>query len=154
MAYYDAMIAGWNSATQPPTGVTGTPITAGMTTTQKLAAMNGWTTTGAAIPMIIPTYRVYNVMDINEFNALSAANQQNMRDILAMGEIDLSPNLPARTRMLALFGAGTATRTAMAAMAVPYDSPTVNWCGKNGYPVTSLGNGGLTMIDAQAAGLS
>jgi hypothetical protein len=154
MAYYDAMIAGWNSATQPPSGVTGTPITGTMTTQQKLDAMNRWTTTGAAIPMIIPTYKVYNVMDTAEFTALAANQQQNMRDILAMGEVDLSPNLPARNRMLQLFGAGSATRAAMAAMAVPFDTPIVNWCGKNGYPLAQNGGiGGLTLIDATAAGL-
>jgi hypothetical protein len=154
MAYYDAMVAGWNSATQPPSGVTGTPITGSMTTQQKLDAMNRWTTTGTAIRMIIPTYEIYTVMDVAEFNALTAANQQNMRDILAMGNVDLSPNKPARNRMLQLFGAGTVTRAAMSAMAVSYDTPTVNWCGKNGYPLAQNGGiGGLTQIDAAAAGL-
>lgn len=148
MAYYDAMIAAWNSSTQPPAGATGTPITSGMTKQQKLDAMNGWTVVGAAIRMVIPTYEIYNVTDVNEFSALSAANQQNMRDILAMGNVDLSPNKPARTRMLALFGAGTATRTAMAAMAVPYDSPKIPWWQSVGYPRP------FDMGDVDAAGLS
>jgi hypothetical protein len=154
MAYYDALIAAWNSATQPPPGVTGAGLVAGDSTQKKLDKVNAWTTTGAAIPMIVETYKVYNVMDTNEFTALAANQQQNMRDILAMGQVDLSPNLPARTRMLSLFGAGSATRAAMAAMAVPYDTPTVNWCGKNGYPLAQNGGiGGLTLIDATAAGL-
>jgi hypothetical protein len=155
MAYYDAMKAGWTSTTQPPSGVTGTPITGTMTTQQKLDAMNGWTTAGTAVRMVIPTFEIYNVIDTTEFSALSAGNQQNMRDILAMGQVDLSPNKPARNRMLQLFGAGSVTRAAMAAMAVPYDTPTVNWCGKNGYPLAQDGvKGGLTLNDAAAAGVT
>ena len=46
MGDYGALIAAWNSATQPPTGVTGTALTSGMTTAQKLAAVNGWTVPG------------------------------------------------------------------------------------------------------------
>jgi hypothetical protein len=154
VAYYDALIAAWNSTTQPPAGVTGSGLLAGDSTQKKLDKVNAWTTTGAAIRMIIPTYEIYTVMDVAEFNALTAANQQNMRDILAMGNVDLSPNKPARNRMLQLFGAGTVTRAAMSAMAVPYDTPTVNWCGRNGYPLAQNGSiGGLTLIDATAAGL-
>jgi hypothetical protein len=46
MAYYDALIAAWNGATQPPTGVTGTALTSQMTTAQKIAAVNTWTVPG------------------------------------------------------------------------------------------------------------
>jgi hypothetical protein len=46
MAFYDALIAAWNNATQPPAGVTGTGLTAQMTTAQKLDAINGWTVAG------------------------------------------------------------------------------------------------------------
>jgi hypothetical protein len=46
MAYYDALVTAWNNATQPPPGITGTGLTGGMTTAQKLAAVNGWTVAG------------------------------------------------------------------------------------------------------------
>jgi hypothetical protein len=72
MAYYDAMIAKW--ATLNPG-----------TTAAKLAALNAATATGAAIPMVIPTYKIYNLIDPTEFAALTAANQQLVRDILGMG---------------------------------------------------------------------
>ena len=40
MAYYDALIAAWNSATQPPAGVTGAPLQAGDTTQGKIDKIN------------------------------------------------------------------------------------------------------------------
>ena len=46
MGYYDALVAAWNGATQPAAGVTGTALTQGMTTAQKLGAVNGWTVPG------------------------------------------------------------------------------------------------------------
>lgn len=45
MAYYTALIAAWNGATQPPAGVTGTALT-GLSTAAKIAAINGWTVAG------------------------------------------------------------------------------------------------------------
>ena len=46
MAYYTALQTAWNGAPQPPAGVTGTALTGGMTTAQKLAAVNAWITAG------------------------------------------------------------------------------------------------------------
>lgn len=46
MAYYDALVAAWNSTTQPPANVTGTGLSSSMTTAQKLAALNGWAVAG------------------------------------------------------------------------------------------------------------
>ena len=47
MAWYTALINAWNGATQPPAGVTGTALTGGMSTAQKLAAVNAWTVVGS-----------------------------------------------------------------------------------------------------------
>lgn len=146
MPDYTVLVAAWNSGTQPPAGVTGQALT-GLTTANKLAAVLAWTTAGAAVPMVIPTYKIYNVIDTTEFSALTAANQQLVRDILGMGTVDASVGTSIRTRMLAIFGAGSASRIALTALAVPYDTPTVNWAIKNGYP-------GITMNDVAAAGLS
>lgn len=139
--YYDALIAKW-------------PTVAGSTQQQKLDNLNAETVTLPKIPMIIPTYQVYNVMDVAEFAGLSAANQQNMRDILAMGNVDLTQGQPARNRMIQLFGPTTNTRAAMAAMSVPYDAPKMPWW----QATVAQGGGQLTSPvskdDLTAAGLS
>jgi hypothetical protein len=148
MAYYDLFIASWNSTTQPPTGVTGSPLLAGDTTQQKLDKHNAWTMAGPAVPMILPTYMLYNVIDSAEYDALTAAKQQNVKDILNMGTVDASAGTLIRSRILALFGAGTATRTALTNLAKKYDSPIVPWWQANGYPRP------FDMGDCQAAGVS
>jgi hypothetical protein len=136
MAYYDAMIAKW--ATLNPG-----------TTAAKLAALNAATATGAAIPMVIPTYKIYNLIDPTEFAALTAANQQLVRDILGMGTIDGSPGTAVRARIVAIFtNASGATRVALAALAALYDTPTVPWWQANGYARA------FDMGDAAAAGVS
>ncbi len=133
MAYYDALIAAWNGATQPPAGATGTPITGGMTTQQKLDAVNGWTVAGPATQMIIPTYIIYNAIDPAEFLSLSAGNQQLVRDILSMGTVDVSVGTSVRNRLLALFGVATTTRANLVAKAKDYDATPVPWWKANGY---------------------
>lgn len=142
MAYYDALIAKW-------------PTLAPGTTQQKLDALNAETVAGPATPMVIETYRIYNVIDASEFTALSAANQQLVRDILSMGTVDASVGTAVRTRMLALFGAGTATRTALAALAATFETKTISWAKANGYPDAQKGGGGITLTDlANAGGLT
>lgn len=115
MAYYTALIAKW--ATLAPG-----------TTAQKLAAINALTVTGAAVPMVIPTYRIYNVIDPAEFGALTAGNQQLVRDILNMGTVDGSPGTSVRARMVAIFtNASGPTRLALAAIALTFDAPQIPW---------------------------
>jgi hypothetical protein len=78
VAYYTALINAWNSATQPPTGVTGTGLT-GLTTANKLIAINGWTITG-----VVPTSfyvtgnQLLNCINWSEFAALTATQQANL----------------------------------------------------------------------------
>lgn len=141
MPYYDAMIAKW------PTLQPGT-------TAEKLVEINAATATGPAIPMVIPTYKIYNLINPAEFNALTAPNQQLVRDILGMGTVDCSAGTFIRSRIIGMFPNGTATFTSLAGLANEFDKPVVNWCGANGYPMAQSGNvGGLTQIDATAAGL-
>lgn len=79
MAYYTALITAWNGATQPPSGVTGTPLTGGMTTAQKIAAVNGWTIVGSApATFYITGTQILNCMNWAEFNALTATQQSNL----------------------------------------------------------------------------
>src|SRR5271166_4147068 len=75
MAYYDALIAAWNNVTQPPPGVTGTGLT-GLTTNNKLIAVNAWTVTGA-VPTTFPISgsQIFDAINWSDFTALTAANQ-------------------------------------------------------------------------------
>jgi hypothetical protein len=78
MAYYTALIAAWNGATQPPTGVEGTPLTS-LSTAAKLVAINGWTVTGT-IPtsFYVTGSQILNCINWAEFAALTAAQQSNL----------------------------------------------------------------------------
>ena len=136
MAYYDALIAKWPSVT-------------GATTAAKLANLNSQTVTGSAVPMVIPTYKIYNLIVGSEFSALTAANQQLIRDILGMGTVDCSPGTQIRARIVAIFPSGTTTFSNLSTLAAEYDSPQIPWWQANGYTSTISNNdliaaGGLT----------
>lgn len=132
-AYYAPLVAKW--ATLPAD-----------TTANKLAGLNAQTVPGVVTPTIVETYKIYNVINPTEFSALTNANQQLVRDILSLGRVDASPGTSVRTRLLAIFAAGSATRTALAALAAPFESPTIPWWQSAGYP------GPLTQNDLDAAG--
>lgn len=137
MAYYDALVTKWGTLTPG-------------TTAAKLAQVNAATAAAAAIPMIVPTYKIYNLIDATEFGALTASNQQLVRDILGMGTVDGSPGTSIRARMVAIFSnASGPTRIALAALAATYDTPTTLWWQANGYssPISAsdlAAAGGLT----------
>ena len=114
MAYYTALIAKW--ATLAPGS-----------TQEKLVQLNAIKVTGPAVPMIIPTYQIYNLIDAAEWTSLSDANKQLVRDIMGMGTVDVSPNTHIRARMMAVFGVGTTTRSNLATLAATYDSPQIPW---------------------------
>lgn len=128
MAYYTALTSKWGTLAPD-------------TTANKLAAINALTVSGAAIPMVIATYKIYNLIDPTEFAALTAANQQLVRDILGMGTVDGSPGTSVRARMVAVFSnASGATRLALAALAATYDAPLIPWA----TATIAQGGGGLT----------
>lgn len=114
MAYYTALVAQWALLTPG-------------TTAAKLAQINALTVAGPAVPMVVPTYRIYNLIVPAEFVALTAANQQLIRDILGMGTVDTSPGTSARARIVAVFPNGTATFTALSGLAATFDSPQIPW---------------------------
>ena len=67
----------WNSVTQPPAGVTGTGLTDGMTTAQKLTAINGWTVTGTVPTSFYVTgSQILNCINYAELKALTDIQQQ------------------------------------------------------------------------------
>jgi hypothetical protein len=151
MAYYSALIAAWNSSIQPPAGVTGTGLSSGMTTQTKMNTVNAWTVTAPSIEMIIPTYKIYNLVNGTEFAALSTANQQLVRDILFMGSVDASSGTQIRSRIISIFPSSTLTFASLAALASAYDTPQVPWWGSsNGGGLTSPVNS----ADLAIAGLS
>lgn len=82
MAYYTALINAWNNATQPPSGIVGTALT-GLTTANKIIAINSWTVTGT-IPTSFYTTgsQVLNCINWTEFTALTAAQQLNLLTML------------------------------------------------------------------------
>lgn len=61
---------------------------------------------------------IYEHIDSTEFQAKTAAQKEYVRDILGLGEnISIGPTSKARTVMLAVFGGGSTTITALAAAA-------------------------------------
>lgn len=83
MAYYTALISAWNTGTVPA-GVSGTPLT-GLTTANKLVAINGWTITGTVpTSFYVNGAQVANCINWTEFNALTATQQQNLLALLAI----------------------------------------------------------------------
>lgn len=148
MAYYTAFINAWNSVTQPPAGAHGAPITGGMTTQQKLNTVNSWTADGPAIPMLVPTYQIYNLIARTEFTALAPDLQQSVRDIISMGTVDASANTEVRKRMVFIFPNGTVTFAALANLASTFDTPQIPWWRANNYARP------FDMGDVQAAGVS
>jgi len=137
MAYYTALITKWGTLSG--------------TTQSKLDQINALTVAGTAIPAIVPTYTIYNIIDPTEFTALTAANQVLIRDILNMGQIDASPGTSIRARLVAIFPSGT-TRAALNALAAKYDAPPIPWW----QGTVAQGGGGLggpvVMSDLAAAG--
>ena len=126
MGFYDALVAKWPSLSG--------------TTAQKLAAINALTVTGPAIPLIVPTYKIYNLIVASEYQALTAAKQGYVNTILAMGTVDGSAGTQVSSVLLACFPSGTATYTALVALAASYDAPSYPWWSAP----WSMGGGGLS----------
>ena len=88
MSYYTALQSAWaTSSASPgalPSGVTGTSLY-GLTTAQKIAAVNGWTITGS-IPttLYVTGNQVANCINWTEFVALTAAQQMNILQLLTI----------------------------------------------------------------------
>lgn len=156
MAYYTALINAWNGATQPPTGVTGTGLTGGMTTDQKIAAVNGWTVSGAIPTNFFTTGdKVLDCINWAEFAALTATQQSNVLALctstapLRGGSAVLTHILPGM--IVAYFPAAGATITALVALAQATVQP---WWQ---VPVAAGGAGltsPITTSDTTVAGLT
>jgi hypothetical protein len=160
MAYYDALIAAWNGATQPPAGVTGQPLLAGDSTQTKINKVNLWTVTGAVPTTIfLSTDQLANCVVYSEFKALTATQESNLLAMLSIpsgqagGLIGGSANttLLPFGMFLDLFPGGSGTRQNLNALV---HALTFTWCEGNGYPFKSQTLGALTLVDASNAGLT
>ena len=156
-ANYTALIAAWNGATQPPTGTVGTAITGGMTTAQKIAAVNSWVVT-STIPAsyTITGAQIASCINWTEFNALTAAKQTNVLQMcaipgaLSVGSSAAEIALLFDGMIIAYFPPGGATITTLSALA---PAAQMWWA-------VSVANGGgglsglVSTTDATAGGLS
>jgi hypothetical protein len=147
MAYWTNLINAWNSGTQPPAGVKGTALTGGMTTAQKLAAVNAWTVVGPAVPMIIPPAAILNACAVADLQALTTTQLQLLQLLLSGTQVDASAGTTLRAAIVAIF-TGKPSLTSLAALATLYDAPQIPWWPANGY--TSA----ISPGDAANAGLS
>lgn len=152
MAFYDALIAAWNGATQPPVGVTGAALTS-LTTAQKIAAVNGWTMKGSPTKAILAPSAILNAIVFADLAALTQLQVSQLTLLLAGTSIDASVGTSIRAGIQALFAGKTQTLANLGALVAPFDSgPTISWCKANGYPEAQSGGGGLTAIDLASAG--
>ena len=150
MTYYTALINAWNSATQPPTGVTGTPLT-GLTTAQKLIAINSWTVTGAVPTTLYVTgAQVANCINYAEFKALTFDQQSQLLALCSQtGQLlggSANAGLLAAGMILDFFSHTGPTVIALTALAQAIVQP---WWQANGYtsPISAadlVEAGGLT----------
>lgn len=148
MAYYTALITAWNGATQPPTGVTGTGLTSGMTTAQKLAAVNGWTVP-APQPANIPVTSIIAAIVPADFLALTALQLQQLQFLLQSSTTVFAPvGGTVRSVFGSIFTGKTTTLNNLTALVSPFDNATEPWGQSVGYPSA------FNLNDVQIAGLS
>jgi hypothetical protein len=149
-ANYAALVAAWNGATQPPTGYVGTPINGGMTTAQKVAAVNSWTITGAIPTSVSVTgAAILNCIVWSEFAVLTAQQQSNLLMLLTNDGLLLggssNTGLITDGMLLAYFNVAGQTIANLTALA---KGIVQTWWQVNGY------SGPFNLNDAAAAGVS
>lgn len=136
MTDYTAFIAVW-----PASG----------TTAQKLDAVNAMKVPGTPPANAYLTgAQIYNAIVPSEFQALTAALQVIVRDVLGLGgNIDVNVGTNARVALLQAFGAGSVTRTNLAALVTAAIAPpAIPWWRANNY------SSPFNEFDAIAAGVS
>ena len=157
MAYYDVLIAAWNSSIQPPTGVTGTGLSSGQTTATKLSNVNNWTVTGVVPASILTTgSALANCINFAEFNSLLPTQQSN---IMALCNI-VGPLLGGSTNV-GLLTAGmfvsyfsTISSPTIANLTALAKATTQSWAQANGYPYVSSIQGAINNHDITDANSS
>jgi hypothetical protein len=152
---YTKLTAAWNSATQPPTGVTGQPLLSTDTTQQKVTKINGWTMVGTVpTATLVPAWQLYDEIVVTEYDAAPAASQAIINNILAMGNVNCAQGSNARRRLLAVFPSGTTSNTNLTSLFGSIYTPQQDWCFTNAYSTHGInGPGNLSVSDANNAGL-
>lgn len=149
MAYYDLLIAAWNGATQPPTGVTGTGLQAGDTTAQKLVKVNAWTVAAPAAKAILTPSAILNAIVPADLAALTSAQVAFLTLVLQGSTVDASQGTTVRAAIQTIFAGKTTTLSQLGALVAPFDTPPpIAWWKANGYPRA------FDLGDIAAAGLS
>ena len=152
MAYYDALIAAWNSTTQPPSGVTGSPLLSSDTTQQKIDKVNQWIV-AAPLPAIFVPYKILNAIVDVDLAALTPAQVSQFTLMLSGAEADMSPGTALRSTIQGLFAGKTQTIQQLKDLVAPFDKATTSWCQANSYPYVTPTVGNLNISDAHNAGL-
>lgn len=148
MAYYTALITAWNGAPQPPSGVTGTALT-GLTTANKLAAVNGWTVAATPQKAILSPSSILNAVVFADLAGLTQLQVTQLTLLLQGSSVDASSNTSIRIGIQTLFAGKTQTLANLGALVAPFDTPPpAPWWQGNGYARA------FDMGDVAAAGLS
>ena len=149
---YTAFKNAWNSATQPPAGVTGQGLSANDTPGQKIAKINTWTVAAPQKALLAPS-QILNAVVFADLAALTQLQVLQLSLLLSGSQVDASVGTPIRLGIQALFNGRAATLAALGALVAPFDNATKSWCEANGYPVAgSAGN--LSLSDVANAGVS
>jgi hypothetical protein len=149
--HYDALIAKW-------------PTLVSTTTDAKLNEINTLKIAGPAVPAIVATYKIYDCILPNDFNSLPTTpndQKQLVRDILALGTVDVSQASQARRQLNSFFTAAAfpTTRTNLTNLYALYDAPQILWWSAQTNPSDLVNGGGglrseVNHNDLDAAGLS
>ena len=75
------------------------------------ALMNSLSTGRTAQASGLTSGELYEALDKTEYAALGAADQKIIDILLGIGDMNIDPTSKTRADLLAIFGAGTATRT-------------------------------------------
>ena len=154
---YALLISAWNAASAAtgavlPANVTGSLLT-GMTTDQKIAAVNAWTLPNPQPANVAPT-SIINACQTADVSALTTA-QTTLFTLLLQGQsVDASVNTTVRNSLEAIFAGKTQTLAQLNALFAPYDNATEAWV------TTPAANGGAGLTgtvssnDTAAAGLT
>jgi len=161
MAYYDILIAAWNSSIQPPTGVTGTGLSSAQSTTTKLNNVNAWTVTGTIPASILTTgSALANCINFAEFNTLTAPQQSNIMALcnISGGLLGGSTNVGLLTAGMFVTYFTTPSSPTIANLTALAKSVTQSWAQANGYPYVNgkglINNGDLAAANSSIGGLT
>jgi hypothetical protein len=159
MAYYDALISGWNlssgAAGALPAGVTGTSLY-GLTTNEKLVNVNAWTVQLTVATATMSVYDIVNCITPADAPGLTALQLQQLSFLLGppSGSITTSASSNIAKNITAIL---TGKTTTLANLNTLFNESVIS---KEAWATTKVADGGaglssqVTHNDLEAAGLS